>query len=336
MEDNPIKISVIIPLYNVEKYVKETLLSLISQSFKAFELIIVDDGSTDRSADICENILKESCISYKIIRKKNQGVSKARNIGVENSSGEYIFFLDSDDYISSTALMEFYNKAIEDQAEVVFCGYEHIDYESQKVIRKLDRYIEEPMGGLEAAALMAGDKFWISAISGFYLRSLIVDNKIVFPENICFGEDTVFIIKALMNSKRVTCVKQVLSHYIRRKNSVTKTPNESYYSLFNASMEIYNYNERSYKSQDIRKAMVEFQIPHSIIRIFTALSTNSKCKSELMEFTGRQDIRRYLKQFKINGVKANIKYKIFAVMILINRNLAYNLVHFIKEVKNGK
>ena len=104
-----IKISIILPVFNEEKYIKQTLDSLINQDFTDFEVIVVDDGSTDSTLQITEKTLKNSSLSYKIIHQENSGVSSARNKGIHHAEGEYIVFLDGDDYVLTNHLTQLYN-----------------------------------------------------------------------------------------------------------------------------------------------------------------------------------------------------------------------------------
>ncbi|MBR1609968.1 MAG: glycosyltransferase family 2 protein, partial [Methanobrevibacter sp.] len=103
------KVSVIVPVYNLSQYIGSTLDSIINQDFKSFELIVIDDGSTDDSLEIINEKLSKSLISYKVIHQENSGVSSARNRGLKEAQGEYIVFVDGDDYITGNHLSELYN-----------------------------------------------------------------------------------------------------------------------------------------------------------------------------------------------------------------------------------
>ena len=100
------KVSVIVPVYNLSQYVGSTLDSIINQDFKSFELIVIDDGSTDDSLEVINDKLSKSIITYKIIHQDNLGVSSARNRGIEEAQGEYLVFVDGDDYITGNHLSE--------------------------------------------------------------------------------------------------------------------------------------------------------------------------------------------------------------------------------------
>jgi glycosyltransferase involved in cell wall biosynthesis len=103
------KVSVIVPVYNAEEYIGNTLDSIINQDFNSFELIIIDDGSTDKSMEIINKKLSLSAMDYKVIRQENSGVSSARNRGIDEASGDYLVFIDADDYVTGNHLSELYN-----------------------------------------------------------------------------------------------------------------------------------------------------------------------------------------------------------------------------------
>lgn len=332
MNNDKVKISVIIPVYNVENYIKETLLSLINQSFRDFEVIVINDGTEDNSAEICSSILKDSNLSYKIIHKLNEGIAVARNIGIKEAKGEYIYFIDGDDYAESCLLEKFYIKAEKEHSDVVFCGYSYFDYKRKMVKEKMERYIKYPIDGDTAAEFMALNKFWISGGSGFYRKSFIKESNIEFPSDVHLGESTVFIFKALMHSKVVSCVNENLIYFIKRDSSVTKMANERIFDLHKANIYIINYNDFHRKNPKIKDALVNYRIPSTIIKIYLVLVSNSVYKKELLEFSKREDIRWYLKGFKPQHIKGNIEFKIVAWMIIINGNMSYKIIHRIKKL----
>lgn len=121
-------ISIIIPVYNAEKYISNTIKSLFSQTYKNFEVIIIDDGSSDNSMQIVDKEMKQKNIPYTIIRQANQGVGKARNVGYENANGEWILFLDADDTINPFSI-EIYTKIIEkeEKVDIIFSKFRDVD-----------------------------------------------------------------------------------------------------------------------------------------------------------------------------------------------------------------
>ena len=111
------KISVIVPVYNVEKYLTKCVDSIMNQTYKDLEIILVDDGSTDNSGKICDEYVKKDK-RFKVIHKKNGGLSDARNVGIKNSTGEYLSFIDSDDYIDNDMIECLYNACIKNNADI--------------------------------------------------------------------------------------------------------------------------------------------------------------------------------------------------------------------------
>ena len=149
--NNLVSISIITPVYNVEVCIEKSIKSIISQTSRNFELILIDDGSKDKSIDIAKEILSGSDVNYKIITQKNSGVSVARNRGIEEASGEYITFLDSDDYIDSKFVELMYKKAQETQSDVVFCDYSEVDTKGNVLAANRAKCLNNFISGKEAA-----------------------------------------------------------------------------------------------------------------------------------------------------------------------------------------
>ena len=116
-------ISLIVPVFNVEKYLKRCLDSLISQSYKNIEIILIDDGSTDESGKICDRYAKEHSNIIKVLHQENQGLSMARNAGLDIAIGEYIGFVDSDDYVEPKMFERLYNNLLESNADISVCSF---------------------------------------------------------------------------------------------------------------------------------------------------------------------------------------------------------------------
>ena len=118
MKNNPV-VSVIIPVYNVEKYLEECIDSVLAQTYQNIEIILVDDGSTDSSGLICDRYAEKNT-NISVIHQKNSGLSAARNSGLNKANGDYIYFLDSDDYISADAIEKLFSIAENDKSDIVF------------------------------------------------------------------------------------------------------------------------------------------------------------------------------------------------------------------------
>lgn len=239
---NP-KFSIIVPVYNTEKYLKRCLDSIKNQSFKDYEVIIVNDGSTDNSSDII------SKYSYKVINQENLGLSMARNNGVKESSGEYLIFLDSDDYIEKDLLKEV-NESLSNnpdlvryQIKEVFDDEENINYEEEPFDNK---------SGVEAFKLITKYHFvenaWAYAIKrDFYLKEKFSFKKVAYHED--FGLMPLVIIK----SKIVNSINYVGYCYYQRSGSIM---NNNDYSKTKKKVNDF-YNHYLYLTKEINKTKLD-------------------------------------------------------------------------------
>ena len=194
------KISVIIPVYNAEKYVKTAIQSILKQNFFDFEIICIDDGSIDNSLNICK---REASYDDRIIvlEQKNQGVSSARNKGIKIAKGKYIIFLDSDDYYAENSLNIIYKDIEEANVDAVI--YNHFyDYDG-KIITRTPR-LETGMykfNDISKFILDDGSMTGIlfgSACGVIYRAKTLKGNKIYFNEELSFNEDGIFNIEFLL------------------------------------------------------------------------------------------------------------------------------------------
>ena len=135
------KISIIVPVYGVEKYIKKCIDSLVNQTFKDFEIIVVDDGTKDNSIKIIEDNFNDQRI--KIFHKENGGNASAKNFGIEKATGEYLFFVDSDDYLDTDCLYEMYSKIIEDKTDMVICDYYKLFEDGKVEYEKMIPFYDE-------------------------------------------------------------------------------------------------------------------------------------------------------------------------------------------------
>lgn len=232
------KISIIIPAYNVENYIKPCLDSILTQTFKNLEIIIVDDGSSDNTYDICKQyaMTDERII---LINQKNNGVSAARNIGIEKSSGEYIFFFDADDFIKPYSIAEIFSLIEENQADTIIYGYNRFKedtsleifppifasgmYEGDDIIHSLlPRFIgisydniNKWLSGDKSGVYVENPALWRTLLSGRIIR----ENKLRFNESLKVGEDTIFITDYLSCSGRCYVTDKCYYYLILRESS---------------------------------------------------------------------------------------------------------------------
>ena len=195
------KISVICPVYNTSKYLVECIESIISQTFADWELLMVDDGSTDNSVDIIQDFIKKDS-RIKILESRAGCVSVARNLGLSNAQGEYVYFVDSDDYMTSTSLEILINEAFYHPEVDFFQGSFIVDNQIQGTITKASRFTR--LSEIENKVLTGHDYFkfcgwtitypWNSLIK----REFLIQNNIKFPPEITHMEDLIFIQNILL------------------------------------------------------------------------------------------------------------------------------------------
>lgn len=183
-------VSVIVPVYNAEKTLKRCLDSLANQALEELEIICVDDGSTDRSGEICDEYARKDP-RFKVFHKKNEGVSATRQFGVDNAAGEYVIHLDSDDYVRHEAYAKLYEAAVSENADIVTCDATIIEKSGQhKMDFQLSDWSHENV--LKDLILSFGS-VWNRLIR----RSLLQKYGIAFPQGFSYGEDKIYLIRLL-------------------------------------------------------------------------------------------------------------------------------------------
>ena len=233
-----IKISIIIPVYNVEKYLRECLDSVCKQTFVEWEAICVNDGSTDRSATILEEYAEREG-RLKIITQQNGGLSSARNTGLETARGEYVLFLDSDDWLESHAL-EILASNLGAEDMLCFSGRRY--FEAEGAFHEPDRLVSRDyLSGMDYYndnALSHRDFAFVCVVLRVYRRSFLLDNGLVFKEGI-FHEDDLFTPMACFYAGRVKVLDECLYDYRVRANSITTTASPKHLSdLMHTSNEL--------------------------------------------------------------------------------------------------
>jgi glycosyltransferase involved in cell wall biosynthesis len=210
------KISIIVPVYNVEKYLKTCIESILSQTYKNFELILVNDGSTDNSGKICDSFsLNDNRV--KVIHKSNGGLSDARNAGLELANGDFIGFVDSDDYIDDHMYEELLNNIILFKSDIAVCGRYDL-YEDIK-IRKF--YINKPiiLNNKEVIKkLLTWNNIDSAAWDKLYNRKVF--KNIRFPVN-KYNEDIFVMVEILSKIDKIVLIGKPLYYYRHRPNSIT-------------------------------------------------------------------------------------------------------------------
>ena len=219
-------ISIIVPVYNAEKYLCECIDSILFQTHKNFELILVDDGSPDNSGEICDEYATRD-ERIKVIHKENGGVSSARNLGIEVSNGEYITFIDSDDFVDEKYLELMHNRILETNSDMCFCHFDRFDETSfveykEKIPDKMDVNFSDP-DFVEFACrfFKLKNNVFGSSCRVLYKRSCI--ENVRFNPKIKISEDLVFVLNAMFNSNAFSSISNVFYHYRTNFNSAGKS-----------------------------------------------------------------------------------------------------------------
>ncbi|MDP0507265.1 MAG: glycosyltransferase [Fusobacterium sp. JB019] len=220
MLDEKIKITMIIPVYNVEKYILECINSIESQSYKNIEILIINDGSTDNSKIICEE-LQQHNKNIRIINQLNGGVSVARNTGINNASGDYIIFIDSDDYWNENILEDIVKEIYENNfPDLIYSKGNYIldNGKLRKTVYKINLETVKRKNGKELLSYLLKDfneNIW-SVCRGVYKKKIILKNKIYFKKGKTLGEDADWFFRFLCNSEHNIFFEKL--YYVYRVN----------------------------------------------------------------------------------------------------------------------
>lgn len=305
------KISAIIPAYNVEKYVEKTLKSLIDQTFYDFEAIIINDGSTDNTEKIIKEVLQDANFQWKLINQENQGVSAARNRGIIESKGEYICFLDADDYYHPSFLEKMYNKAKENNYDAVFCNYSYV-HESGKTIREpkqAKEYFGVELTGEEVLKQILYGHVYIWTASYICKKKLLNEHNILFTKGCTHGEDQEFWMKVFFHAMLVNSVTETLVYYVQRKGSAVNANSLKHFNYVGAMKRVEKYLERQKANSEILSLMKTKKIPQSYVSCFASLSRGEN-KEFILRVVKNKKIKGHLLAYQPESLKEKIKLKV--------------------------
>lgn len=237
-------ISIIIPVYNSEQYLRACIDSVLGQSFNDFELLLINDGSTDSSGKICdEYALKDARV--RVFHKENGGASSARNLGIENACGEWICFIDSDDKISDNYFNLF--KRDLPYSDIIFVGIDKID--QNKVISRV-RFNDEMMETYDFLNKYTLFSRFAGPVGKFYKATIIQQNQLQFNEKIHNGEDGLFNLCFLVKSQKVYFDNHSIYYYLKRENSLSSriinvVEGEQLYLAYLEVMELNSFSHKN-------------------------------------------------------------------------------------------
>ena len=326
---NQVSISVIIPVYNAEKFIAETIESVLHQSYNAVELVIVNDGSIDRSGSICEKYAKEYS-NIKYYEKSNSGVSDTRNLGIEKATGNYITFLDSDDTLPEDSLKILVEAILNNNCDAVYANY-YNEYDGKKVQRTLRiKPGKYTYGDLKDRILddgtLAGILFG-SACPACYKADFLRENKILFPSGIRVNEDGFFNLLVIQNCSSIAVSDAYVYNYrqwkMNQKKPLKKDDRfDDCEILINAFLSSCEDHETFAVQQKRRVVSIAFW---NMLRIQSADASYKQCRAYLKEILQNEELKncyQYLDYASMNRYKKVIcfvmkhrMYMLFYVLI---------------------
>ena len=256
------KVSVIVPIYNVEKYLEKCINSLLSQTLEDIQIILVNDGSKDNSGNIAKEYEKNNNDRVIYVEKENGGLSDARNYGLKYATGDFIAFLDSDDYIEKNAYEEMYNKAIEENADYVECDF---IWEFPNKIRVDKQY---PYKNKKEMLSFVRVVAWNKLIK----RQLIIDNNLEFPKGLRY-EDIEFTYKLIPFVNKFAYVDKPFIHYVQREGSIANVQNERTAEIFTVLDNVIEFYKKNSIYEEYRN-----ELEYNYARYLLCSSLKRMCK----------------------------------------------------------
>ncbi|MFN2744357.1 MULTISPECIES: glycosyltransferase [Bacillus] len=329
-------VSIIVPMYNVEDYIEECVNSLLRQTLKNIEIILVDDGSPDRSGEIARRYCGQDA-RVKVIHKKNGGLSSARNAGLQAATGDYVGFVDGDDYVAAEMFENMYAAAKEDDLDIVMCGY-------HKCYGKEQAYFPPslPAGRLllswdiKRALKKAHETQFIWYVwRNLYKRRMLKENELYFYEDIRFAEDSPFNLYAFYAAKRVKAIDEGYYMYRSNPQSLTEIPykpymDESLKRQFRAKKRFYETFELLDEcADDLQTYMCKHQIPMLLANACAEPKPSKQVRRHIKDILSYRMVQSCIKSTSIRNEKLLIGQRL--VLLLCKLNVPFLLELFFKR-----
>lgn len=290
-------ISVIIPIYNAEKYLERCLDSIVGQTYQNLEIILVDDGSTDRSREICIRY-EEQDLRVFLYSQENQGQSGARNTGLDRIKGEYIAFVDSDDWLEDTAIEVMYRKAKETGSEIVCTSY-YKNYSARQVEVKIGNnatgtyFVEQNIILLLSSVLGYRSRVLdMRCVWGkLYHKSVVTESQCRFPEDLKKCEDIIFNLYAVQHAKQVCFFNAPVYHYRVRHASITDTLFSDQQAVSRQYYEKLQLYMEKFQLRDELQVPYHYAVIHNLLEISRLYGANIRTGWDFLKSVER------LKQF---------------------------------------
>ena len=294
-----IKLSLIVPVYNVEKYLDKCLDSLVNQTLKDIEIIVVNDGTKDNSQKIIDKYAKKYPKLIKPFIKENGGLSSARNYGVKYATGEYIGFVDSDDYVDLNLFERMYNLAKKEKSDVVGCGVKYVYKDRLGSISINTSLFNKSV--VESPNILLEIKSY--APNKIYKRSFWIKNKFEFAKQ--YFEDSALIYNVLLAANKVSVISDSFYYYNKTNEvSITRIADDRAYDIFKSCDSILNFYKKNNSYEKIKEQVDYICIKHIRYRIKVYISAcESKKLKEYVKYS-----HEYLNKNIIDWKKNSINY----------------------------
>lgn len=314
-------VSIIIPVFNAEKYIERCVESLEYQTYRNIQIILVNDGSTDQTKKICESLVdKDNRII--LLNKKNEGVSVARNIGLEHAKGEYITFLDSDDWVEKDYIYEMYQGFENEKVDIVCCNYFEETAKGAVCKMKYDSKVID-----REEALNCFSSYYFTSVWGkLYKTEIIKDLR--FKTDIFYSEDTLFYTEAVLRTEKIFWTNKPLYHYYINDSGALKNKNiDKFYTDFCARKKIV----------DLYKKIPELYEG----AIYMALQSAISIKLEIAKQCEKKGIRYkelddWIKENSMLGLRLATNNKDKIKILVCRYRIIYALINGIYKMKTLK
>lgn len=314
------KVSIIVPFYNVEKYIEKCLDSLANQTLDDIEILLVNDGSKDGSIQIAKKYVEKYPNKFIYLEKENGGLSDARNFAIPYAKGEYIAFLDSDDYVEKDIYERMYKIAKAEKSDMVECDF-YWDYpnKTRKDIGKIYNGTKEALVKIRVVA-------WNKLIK----REILENTKIQFPKGYRY-EDVEFTYKLLPYLNKISFLKQPCIHYIQRSGSISNSQNERTKEIFDVLDHVIEYYKEKniyekYKTQ-LEYIYIRYAFCSSLLRMVKI--KDKKIRNETLDFTWK-NVNEKFPEWKKNEILKtskglNLKYKMYNIYMRTLNKVTYGI-----------
>ncbi len=324
------KVSVVVPVYNVEGDIRACVESIIGQTYKEWELWLIDDGSKDESPAICDEYEKLDSRIH-VVHKKNAGVSAARNSGLNCATGEYVLFVDSDDYLEKNTIQTLVNTAQKAEADIVICGFFYWVMRNKTVVKNVPTCSYEGSGTefLEKHFIDVFQKeFFNPPWNKLIRRNILEQNGIRFNEQFSICEDMAFSIQTLEKCNKIVILQEALYNYIyKEQGNLVHKFHENYYEALSFFDEcVCEYVTSGNADASIKREMQDFFTKKTLMylrKIYRDSDYDNKKKyQELCRICEDNRFRKYISNFR--AVDKSKKILIFCI-----KNKFYQLLNWL-------